>query len=133
MRHERLHTPTKHAEKVVDEAPARRALAGEIDRLDRRQMLAAEAAFDSACALEKEGLLSRDEPIRGRVGQPSVPMRLNADAVFSFGVKIGRRSADLVLMDFVGVVRMQLHQIYPYPLPQDIIDDFYNGPIEPER
>jgi predicted NBD/HSP70 family sugar kinase len=54
-------------------------------------------------------------------------MRLNADAVFSFGVKIGRRSADLVLMDFVGGVRMQLHQIYPYPLPQDIIAFITSG------
>jgi len=25
------------------------------------------------------------------------------------------------MMDFVGGIRMQLHQIYPYPLPQEII------------
>jgi predicted NBD/HSP70 family sugar kinase len=72
--------------------------------------------------LEKEGLLLRDEPVRGRVGQPSTPMRLNADAVLSFGVKIGRRSADLVLMDFVGTIRQQLHQTYAYPLPHEILD-----------
>src|SRR5262249_10104384 len=71
--------------------------------------------------------LSRGEPVRGRVGQPSIPMRLNPDAVLSFGVKIGRRSADLVLMDFVGRIRMQLRQIYAYPLPQDIMTFITSG------
>src|SRR6218665_2929653 len=60
-------------------------------------------------ALEKDGLLVRGEPLRGRVGQPSVPMYLNPDAVFSFGLKIGRRSADLVMMDFTGNIRFQRH------------------------
>ena len=50
-------------------------------------------------ALEKDMLLVKGEPVRGRVGQPSVPMALNPDAVFSIGLKIGRRSADMVLMD----------------------------------
>lgn len=87
----------------------------------RRTGLSAQTVSVIMRALEKEGLLLRDEPVRGRVGQPSVPMRLNADAVLSFGVKIGRRSADLVLMDFVGNIRLQLHQIYAYPLPHEIL------------
>ena len=49
-----------------------------------------------------DGLLLRGEPVRGKVGQPSVPMSLNPDGVYSIGLKIGRRSADLVLMDFLG-------------------------------
>ena len=72
-------------------------------------------------ALEKDALLVRGEPVRGRVGQPSIPMALNPDAVFSIGLKIGRRSADLVLMDFVGGVRKQLRQAYAYPLPDTIM------------
>ncbi|MDE1994208.1 MAG: ROK family transcriptional regulator [Rhizobiaceae bacterium] len=87
----------------------------------RRSGLSAQTVSVIMRALEKDGLLIRGEPVRGRVGQPSVPMRLNPDAVLSFGVKIGRRSAGLVLMDVVGNIRMQLHQIYPYPLPQDIM------------
>jgi predicted transcriptional regulator len=55
-------------------------------------------------ALEKDGLLIRGKPVRGRVGQPSVPMHLNPDAVLSFGVKIGRRSATSS-DDFVGKIR----------------------------
>src|SRR5205085_2390589 len=43
-------------------------------------------------ALEADGLLVRQEAQRGRVGQPSVPLSLNPDGAFSFGVKIGRRS-----------------------------------------
>lgn len=78
-------------------------------------------------ALEKDGLLLRGEPVRGKVGQPSVPMRLNPDAVFSFGVKIGRRSADVVLMDFVGRIRLQYHEIYQYPVPEKIIDIITSG------
>ncbi|MBB5575098.1 MULTISPECIES: ROK family transcriptional regulator [Rhizobium] len=93
----------------------------------RRSGLSAQTVSVIMRALEKEGLLSRGEPVRGRVGQPSIPMRLNPDAVLSFGVKIGRRSADLVLMDFVGHIRMQLHQIYPYPLPQDIMSFVTSG------
>lgn len=72
-------------------------------------------------SLEKDGLLTRGEPQRGRVGQPSIPMSLNSAGVFSLGLKIGRRSADLVLMDFVGHVRMQLHEAYRYPTPSGIL------------
>ncbi|MBB3455561.1 putative NBD/HSP70 family sugar kinase/DNA-binding CsgD family transcriptional regulator [Rhizobium sp. BK313] len=99
----------------------------------RRSGLSAQTVSVIMRALEKDGLLSRGEPVRGRVGQPSIPMRLNPDAVLSFGVKIGRRSADLVLMDFVGRIRMQLHQIYPYPLPQDIMSFVTSGIQELEK
>jgi len=93
----------------------------------RRTGLSAQTVSVIMRVLEKEGLLLRDEPVRGRVGQPSTPMRLNADAVLSFGVKIGRRSADLVLMDFVGTIRKQLHQTYAYPLPHEILDFVARG------
>ena len=44
----------------------------------------------------------RGEPIRGRVGQPSVPLSINPEGAFFLGLKVGRRSADLVLVDFLG-------------------------------
>lgn len=72
-------------------------------------------------ALERDSLLVRGEPVRGRVGQPSIPMALNPDAVYSIGLKIGRRSADLVLVDFVGRVRKQLRETFAYPLPGSIV------------
>ncbi len=78
-------------------------------------------------SLESDELLIRGEPIRGRVGQPSVPMFINPEAVFSFGVKIGRRSADLVLMDFAGRIRQQKHQTYPYPHPDNLLPFICEG------
>jgi predicted NBD/HSP70 family sugar kinase len=72
--------------------------------------------------LERDGLLVRGTPTKGRVGQPSVPMFLAADGAYSIGLKVGRRSADLALMDFLGKVRMQLHEVYPYPEPERLFD-----------
>ena len=72
-------------------------------------------------SLEADGLLLRGEPVRGRIGQPSVPMSLNADGAFFFGLKIGRRSADLTLIDFQGHVRATRRQIYRYPTPSTVV------------
>src|SRR4051812_29732091 len=96
---------------------------GSLSKADiaRRTGLSAQTVSVIMRSLEKEGLLARGEPQRGKVGQPSIPMSLNADGVFSLGLKIGRRSADLVLMDFTGRVRMQLHEAYRYPTPAGIL------------
>ncbi len=55
-------------------------------------------------ALESDGLLIKGDPVRGRVGQPSVPMRLAQDGAYFLGLKVGRRSLELVLIDFLGQV-----------------------------
>lgn len=65
--------------------------------------------------LETEGLLLPTAPIRGRVGQPSVPYALNPRGAFSFGLKIGRRSAEVVLSDFTGAILER--SVLPYRLP----------------
>ena len=65
--------------------------------------------------LDEDGLLIRQAPVRGRVGQPSVPLGLNPDGAFSIGIKIGRRSADWLLVDFTGRVRQRLVLSYPFP------------------
>ncbi len=70
--------------------------------------------------LEADELLSREEPLRGRIGQPLIPMSLNPEGAFFFGLKIGRRSADLVLIDFLGRIRSMLHMPYDYPTPEPI-------------
>ena len=68
-------------------------------------------------ALEGEGLLTRGDPVRGKVGQPSVPMALNPDGAYFVGLKLGRRSADVVLTGFTGKVIGQVHRTYPWPEP----------------
>jgi predicted NBD/HSP70 family sugar kinase len=71
--------------------------------------------------LESDGLLLRGEPVRGRIGQPSVPMSLDAEGAFFLGMKIGRRSADLMLIDFLGRVRATRRRIYRYPTPDAVV------------
>ncbi len=65
--------------------------------------------------LEEDGLLIRQDRVRGRIGQPSVPLALNPDGAFSVGIKIGRRSTDSLLVDFTGKVRQRLSVTYPCP------------------
>ncbi|MEM7463714.1 MAG: ROK family transcriptional regulator [Pseudomonadota bacterium] len=88
----------------------------------RRTGLSAQTVSVIMRALEAEGLLLRGEPNRGRVGQPSIPMSLNPDGAYSIGLKIGRRSADLVLVDFLGNERNFVRKTYPYPLPGAILE-----------
>ncbi len=72
-------------------------------------------------ALESDGLLRRGEPVRGRIGQPSVPMSLAPDGALFLGLKIGRRSADLALVDFTGAVRGMRRAMYRYPTPDAVM------------
>ncbi|AOW13927.1 serine/threonine protein kinase [Hydrogenophaga crassostreae] len=65
--------------------------------------------------LDEDGLLIRQAPVRGRVGQPSVPLSLNPDGAFAIGIKIGRRSTDWLLVDFTGRVRQRIVLDYPFP------------------
>jgi len=72
-------------------------------------------------ALEQDGLLLRGAPNRGRIGQPSVPMTLNPEGAFFLGLKIGRRSVDLTLIDFLGHTRAMRHRLYRYPTPDAVL------------
>lgn len=77
--------------------------------------------------LENDGLIIRGEPVRGKIGKPSIPIQLNPDGVFAFGIKIGRRSADLLLLDFTGRVRGQLKTSYEYAMPDAVFGFLDNG------
>ena len=59
-------------------------------------------------------------PTRGKVGQPSVPYSLDPDGALAFGLKIGRRSVDLYLINLVGEIVQLRHQTYAYPIPSEI-------------
>ena len=65
--------------------------------------------------LEDDGLLLRHAPLRGRIGQPSVPLALNPDGAFALGIKLGRRSTDCLLVDFTGQVRQRETVAYDFP------------------
>jgi predicted NBD/HSP70 family sugar kinase len=78
--------------------------------------------------LQADGLLKREAPLRGRVGQPTIPMSLDPEGAYSFGLKIGRRSCELVLVDFRGAIRQRAHRAYAFPTPTMILD-FVQGSL----
>jgi predicted NBD/HSP70 family sugar kinase len=67
--------------------------------------------------LVTDGLLLKGVPMRGRVGQPSVPYSLNPIGAFSLGINVGRRASDAVLLDFSGRVLRRIHEQHPYSTP----------------
>ena len=72
--------------------------------------------------LEEDKLLIKGERQRGKVGQPLTPFKLNPDGAFSIGLKVGRRSGDLMLLDLAGNVRATVRQPYNFPSPQQFLD-----------
>nr|WP_245216351.1 ROK family transcriptional regulator [Sagittula salina] len=72
--------------------------------------------------LEADGLLKKGAPVRGKVGQPSVPMSIARDGAFFLGLKVGRRSLDLILTDFHGNVKGRRHMVHRYPNPDGVVD-----------
>lgn len=70
-----------------------------------------------------DGLLLKGAPLRGKVGQPSVPLSLNPDGAFSVGIKVGRRSLDVLLLDFAGQVRERWTTGYEYPDPDVLLPE----------
>lgn len=89
--------------------------------------LSAQTASVIVKQLEADGLVLRQRPQRGRIGQPPVPLSLNPDGAYSIGLKVGRRSSDLVLIDLVGQVRASLHRTYRYPEPDATLDFVREG------
>jgi predicted NBD/HSP70 family sugar kinase len=68
-----------------------------------------------------DGLLQKGAPQRGKVGQPSVPLSLNPDGAYSIGLKLGRRSMDVLLIDFTGAVRERSTLEYRFPDPDELL------------
>jgi len=77
--------------------------------------------------LEADGLLKRCTPQRGKVGQPLVPFELDPNGAFSIGLKVGRRSGDLMLVDLAGHVRHTIHRPYTFPSPSEMISFVTSG------
>ncbi|MGB1034026.1 MAG: ROK family transcriptional regulator [Primorskyibacter sp.] len=81
----------------------------------RQSGLSAQTVSNIIRALETDGLILRGAAIKGKVGKPSVPVRLNPQGAHGLGLNIGRRSAELVLVDFCGAPLESLSAAYPYP------------------
>jgi predicted NBD/HSP70 family sugar kinase len=81
----------------------------------RRTGLSAQTVSRLIRTLETEGLIQRGTPRKGRVGQPAVPLALNPAGAYFLGLKVGRRSVEMVLTDFVGQIIDREKEIYSYP------------------
>lgn len=51
-----------------------------------------------------------------------MPFALDLEGGFSLGLKIGRRSSDLALLDFTGAVCGTIHEPHPYPVPARLLE-----------
>ena len=71
--------------------------------------------------LEADGLLVKQSPVRGKIGQPSVPLALNPQGAFSLGLQVGRRSLEVLVSDFLGQPRHQMQFNYDYPDPDWVL------------
>lgn len=102
----------------------RRAGALSKSELARVTKLSAQTLTALVGRLEADDLVVRNEPQRGRVGQPSVPYSLNPNGAYTLGLKVGRRSFELVLMNFAGVVVKSFRETYDYPRPERLMKFF---------
>jgi predicted NBD/HSP70 family sugar kinase len=77
--------------------------------------------------LLEDGLLIKQARIRGKIGQPSVPMSLNPNGAFSLGLQVGRRSLEVLVSDFLGHPRHRLQFHYPFPDPDVVLPNIKKG------
>jgi predicted NBD/HSP70 family sugar kinase len=68
-----------------------------------------------------EGYLVKGEPVRGKVGQPSVPLSLDPEGAHAVGIKVGRRRMDVMLVDFTGRIRASWALEYRFPDPDAVL------------
>ncbi|WP_439156238.1 ROK family transcriptional regulator [Yoonia sp.] len=104
----------EHNERVVLTLLRRHANLAKAD-IARRTGLSAQTVARLIGSLEGDGLIIRGTPSRGRIGQPSVPLSLDPTGVVFLGMKVGRRSVEMVAVDFLGKIIDREKQIYDYP------------------
>jgi len=91
--------------------------------LARLTHLTAQTISQITKRLIDDGLLRKGDPVRGKVGQPSVPLSLDPDGAYAAGIKIGRRSLDVLLVDFAGQARARWSAEYRFPEPDRVLPE----------
>lgn len=72
--------------------------------------------------IERAGLIERGPVLRGRRGQPAMPIFLKADGGYGIGVEIGWRHTQLVVIDLHANIVDQHRFDYAHPDPRIIFD-----------
>ena len=83
--------------------------------LKRASGLSAQSATVIVNRLVSEGLLRAEASIKGKIGQPSTPYSLDPNGVLSIGIKVGRRSLEVIVMGFDYHIIEQRLEHYDYP------------------
>lgn len=71
--------------------------------------------------VERAGLITRGQVLRGRRGQPATPIFLKADGRFAIGCEIGWRHMEAVLINMHGQVLARRHVDYAWPDARAIV------------
>lgn len=102
---------------------------GSLSRMELGQWsgLSAQTVSVIVRALERDSLILAGAAQRGRVGPPSIPMSLNPNGAFAVGIKVGTKSLDTVLIDFVGEVRQHVEVHYRHPEPALVLEAIASG------
>ena len=74
-----------------------------------------------------DGLLVKQDRVRGKIGQPSVPLSLNPQGAFSVGIQVGRRNLELLVADFSGQPVERVEVLYDYPDPDVLFESMALG------
>lgn len=88
--------------------------------LARQTGLSAQTVSVILRKLKSDGLTRQGKPVRGKVGKPSIPITLNPLGAVSIGCKLGRRSCDLIVMDFCGKTLFKRNLTYDIAIPQTV-------------
>ena len=99
-------------------------LHGQIPKADlaRATQLSTQTVAIIVNRLMDDGLLIKQPPIRGRIGQPSVPLSLNPEGAFGIGLQVGRRNLEVLVTNFAGVPIWSSETRYDYPDPRVLTD-----------
>ncbi|OYX04783.1 MAG: hypothetical protein B7Z15_17365 [Rhizobiales bacterium 32-66-8] len=73
--------------------------------------------------MERIGLISRGDVLRGRRGQPATPIFLRPDGAFAIGVEIGWRHVDVLLLNLEAAVLSRHHRSYGQPDANTMLAD----------
>jgi len=95
--------------------------------LARLTHLSAQTVALIMARLMQDDLVIKEGRVRGKIGQPSTPIALNADGAFSIGIKIGRRSLEILLIDFLGRQRQRVSLNYIFPDPDVLFPAIASG------
>ncbi len=71
--------------------------------------------------LDADSLVQAQSRIKGKIGQPSVPFSLKREGAYGIGIKVGRRTIELVVLDFLGTVLLSVEEAYAYPTANAVV------------